>query len=102
MKVTLDADGILCTEAMLKHDRFFLLPDVSYDCWTLYSEAKYLMLEQKLFQQMVNDPALDPNSRLSRILLGNAIELVREGAVLPLDEKLRNRLGIKQIQLSME
>ena len=98
--LTLDAGGIVCTEAMLKHGRFLLTPDISGDSWTLYSEKKYLQLEQKLREYMAKQPDFDPNSRLSRILLGNAIELIREGALLPLDRELIQQLGIKQIQLS--
>ena len=100
--LTLDAGGIVCTQAMLKHERFVLTPDISGDNWILYSEAKYLLLEQKLLQYMAKLPDIDPNSRLSRILLGNAIELMRQGNLLPLDEGLRQLLDNKPIQLSAD
>lgn len=98
--LTLDAVGIVCTEAMLKHQRFLLTPDISGDSWILYSEAKYLLLEQKLLQFIAKQSDNDPNNGLSRILLGNTIELIREGNLVPLDEDLRNLLGNKPIQLS--
>ncbi|MBU1308889.1 MAG: hypothetical protein KKE30_05080 [Gammaproteobacteria bacterium] len=100
--LTLDAGGIVCTEAMLKHQQFLLTPDISGDSWILYSEAKYLLLEQRLVQFMVSQPGFDPNSRLSRILLGNAIELMRQGNLLPIDEGLRQLLDNKPIQLSAD
>lgn len=100
--LTLDAGGIVCTEAMLKHQQFLLTPDIRGDSWNLYSEAKYLLLEQRLVQYMAKQPDIDPNNRLSRILLGNAIELIREGNLVPLDEDLRNLLGNKPIQLSAD
>lgn len=100
--LTLDAGGIVCTEAMLKHQQFLLTPDISGDSWILYSEAKYLLLEQRLVQFMASQPDIDPNSRLSRILLGNAVELIRQGNLLPLDEGLRQLLDNKPIQLSVD
>jgi hypothetical protein len=100
--LTLDAGGIVCTEAMLKHQQFLLTPDISGDSWILYSEAKYLLLEQRLVQFMASQPDIDPNSRLSRILLGNAIEVVRQGNLLPLERDLRNLLGNRPIQLSAD
>ena len=83
---------------MLKHERFVLTPDISGDSWILYSEEKYLQLEQRLLQRIVKQP--DLNSRLSRILLGNAIELMRDGNLLPFDEAVRNLLNNKPILLS--
>ena len=100
--LTLDAGGIVCIEAMLKHQRFLLTPDINGDSWILYSEAKYLLLEQRLVQYMAKQPDFDPNSRLSRILLGNTIELMRQGNLLPVDEDLRHLLGNKPIQLAAD
>lgn len=100
--LTLNAGGIICTGAMLKHERFVVTPDISGNSWILYSEAKYLLLEQRLLQHMAKQPNVDPNDRLSRLLLGNAIELMRDGNLLPLDEALRNLLGNKPIQLSVD
>lgn len=102
MWLTLDDSGIICTEAMLKHERFLLAADISGDSWTLYSEEKFLLLEQKLLQQMAIGPRFDPNSRISRLLLGNTVELVRKGALLPLDAEIRGRLGIKRVQICPE
>ena len=85
---------------MLKHERFLLTPDISGNSWILYSEAKYQLLEQRLLQYMAKQPDVDPNSRLSRILLGNAIELTREENLLPFDKALKNLLGNKPIRLS--
>ena len=96
----LNAGGIICTEAMLKHERFLLTPDISGNSWILYSETKYLLLEQRLLQYMAKQPDFNPNNRVSRILLGNAIELTRERTLLPLNAEQRNWLGIEQIQLS--
>lgn len=98
--LTLNAGGIICTEAMLEHERFLLTPDISGNSWILYSEAKYLLLEQRLLQHMAKQPDVDRNDRLSRILLGNAIELMRDGNLLPFDKAVRNLLGNKPIRLS--
>lgn len=90
----------MCTKAMLKHERFLLTTDISGNSWILYSEAKYLLLEQRLLQYIEKQPYADPNDRLSRILLGNAIELIRQGNLLPFDKAVRNLLDNKPIQLS--
>mgnify|MGYP006144829683 CR=1 FL=1 len=87
IKLTCDKRQLLCCDAMLQHDTFVLIPDIDTSQWLVYSEAKYLLLEQKLLA--LNTLAgVDSNSRLGRILLGNCIVLKRQGKGIPLTDSL--------------
>lgn len=76
---------LFCCDAMLMHDVFVLIPDCDAKPWRLYSEAKYLALEQKLLAASAQWGE-EVNPRLARILLGNCIELQRQGNVIPLPD----------------
>ncbi|MBZ9613527.1 hypothetical protein [Rheinheimera maricola] len=78
---------LYCCDAMLMHEVFILTADCDAKQWRLYSEAKYLALEQKLLAANAQ-LGVENNTRLARILLGNCIELKRQGAVIPLPDDL--------------
>lgn len=48
IKLKCEQQQLYCCDAMLMHDVFILIPDCVTKQWRLYSEAAYLVIEQKL------------------------------------------------------
>mgnify|MGYP006203674963 FL=1 len=76
---------LYCCEAMLKHQVFILVADCDAKQWRLYSEAKYLALQQKL-QLADAQLGAESSARLAHIMRGSCLELQRQGNVIPLPD----------------
>ena len=87
---------LYCCDAMLKHDTFILTPDSDNAQWRLYSVAKYQDLQQKL-QAVLCQLAAESHDRLTRITLGNGIELQRQGMWIPLPESLTKQEEVLRV-----
>ena len=67
------------------HKVFILVADCDAKQWRLYSEVKYLALQQKL---LIADALLgaENSARLAHITRGSCMELRRQGNVIPLPD----------------
>jgi DNA-binding transcriptional regulator/RsmH inhibitor MraZ len=77
---------ISCTESMLQYSIFYLLPDIQPNTWLLYSKPAYLRLERKL-RTLSAFADVSAQQRLNRLLVGHAIELLRDGNSITLPDE---------------